>query len=258
MDYSTSVNFPVNMVGFYIGSTTIPYKIEAFNSITYNGTVSTNNGHVGNLTMHAGNDIHLANGTHIGAGLSQTTFFYHAYAQPFCCSNSSQSYARTTDTSGNDGSGYDMTNDDSLMYLFADKDTTPHEWTVIPNMDEEDIPDSLLQYVNDSIVIDSSLIRLYKGKQNTSNLNPEITALTLFPNPFASETKLTFFLNSPQKINIYLYNPLGQLVNTITENEKSNSGIVTYTIKRDELPSGIYQLQLKTENGVVNKQLVIQ
>jgi hypothetical protein len=51
---------------------------------------------------------------------------------------------------------------------------------------------------------------------------------------------------------------LGEQVRVIINSVALSEGMHQYTIDRNNLSSGIYQLQLKTESGVINKQIVIQ
>ncbi|MEY2828653.1 MAG: hypothetical protein RIQ33_511, partial [Bacteroidota bacterium] len=57
---------------------------------------------------------------------------------------------------------------------------------------------------------------------------------------------------------LLMYNMLGEQVRVIINSVALSEGMHQYTIDRNNLSSGIYQLQLKTESGVINKQIVIQ
>jgi hypothetical protein len=84
-------------------------------------------------------------------------------------------------------------------------------------------------------------------------------SLNLFPNPFENSSELKFYLpKSENNVQISIYNLMGQKVREIETGKNLQMGTYTYTINREQLSSGIYQLQLKTESGIINKQIVIQ
>ncbi|MEY4875393.1 MAG: hypothetical protein RL708_542 [Bacteroidota bacterium] len=106
----------------------------------------------------------------------------------------------------------------------------------------------------------------YNISQNNSNIeqgNIYDTIIqfnvSVFPNPFEEKTELRFYLSDAEtNVQIALYNMMGQQVKEIANNQTLTEGIHQYDIARENLPSGIYQLQLKTNNGIINKQVVIQ
>jgi hypothetical protein len=59
--------------------------------------------------------------------------------------------------------------------------------------------------------IDTSLVQSTESKSVTLSAN--------FPNPFNSETKIIFSLNSPQKVSLNIYDINGKLVKTLIDNQ---------------------------------------
>ncbi|MEY4876433.1 MAG: hypothetical protein RL708_1582 [Bacteroidota bacterium] len=83
--------------------------------------------------------------------------------------------------------------------------------------------------------------------------------INIAPNPFSSNTIIQMYLPSAQaNTTLTMYNMLGEQVKIIVNTTTLTEGIHQYDIIRENLPSGIYQLQLKTNNGIINKQVVIQ
>ncbi len=77
-----------------------------------------------------------------------------------------------------------------------------------------------------------------------------------FPNPFNSSTRVTYELDENSGVQILVYNMLGQLVRTITENEWETAGLHTTewdgtNQKGIVLASGVYfiKMVLKSETG---------
>ena len=77
-----------------------------------------------------------------------------------------------------------------------------------------------------------------------------------FPNPYNSSTTIQFQLPKESKININLYNVLGEQIQTIVEGFYSR-GVHSINFLSDKLPSGIYLYKLQTENNLLTKKLII-
>jgi hypothetical protein len=81
-----------------------------------------------------------------------------------------------------------------------------------------------------------------------------------FPNPFTDQTTICYSLSSPQKVDVSIYNSLGQLTNMLANgvmkagsysvvwNGKDNSGV--------SLPKGIYFVQIAGEKDRVIKKVI--
>ena len=97
---------------------------------------------------------------------------------------------------------------------------------------------------------------------NTGNQTP--TSFSLFqnfPNPFNPETEIRFFLDEERKIEIKVYNQLGQVVKTLVQNSMSTG---FHTIVWDgtnnegnEVPSGVYIYSLEVTRNVVRGDLLV-
>jgi hypothetical protein len=110
-------------------------------------------------------------------------------------------------------------------------------------------------------IVESNQTLLHQPKTDvlpTQNQSLNIS-LNLFPNPFENSSELKFYLpKNENNVKISIYNLMGQKVREIETGKNLQMGTYTYTINREQLSSGIYQLQLKTESGIINKQIVIQ
>jgi hypothetical protein len=116
------------------------------------------------------------------------------------------------------------------------------------------------QYDNMAKIVENNQPILYQKKNELLAVNQSFnTDVSVFPNPFEEKTELRFYLSAAEtNVQIALYNMLGEQVKIIENTASLTVGIHQYDINRQNLPSGIYQLQLKTNNGVINKQVVIQ
>lgn len=82
----------------------------------------------------------------------------------------------------------------------------------------------------------------------------QVNSLVIYPMPASKEFNLYFEEGIPQKIDIDIYNSIGQKIKALTNlysNEKST------TINIQELTSGIYYLGIKTEVGSFNKKIIV-
>ncbi len=85
------------------------------------------------------------------------------------------------------------------------------------------------------------------GGSNLYDISYVNNSITLYPNPTNSEVNIS----SESLINsIEIYNSLGQMVYTETINSKEK------TIDISSLPSGVYVLGAKTENGIMRKKII--
>ena len=80
---------------------------------------------------------------------------------------------------------------------------------------------------------------------------------TVFPNPFSTTTTILFSIQVRTPLNVDLLDLQGRIVETvITGNFEAGDHEVGFS--RENLPAGIYLLQLKTDWGIQTKKLIIQ
>jgi hypothetical protein len=77
-----------------------------------------------------------------------------------------------------------------------------------------------------------------------------------YPNPFNPSTTIKFSIPEKSTVELTIYNQLGELIQTLINEEKSTS---TYeiTFNGQDLASGIYFYQIKANNFVSTKKLVL-
>ena len=83
----------------------------------------------------------------------------------------------------------------------------------------------------------------------------------VYPNPFNDQTTLSFYMHRPGRVNLGVYNQLGQLVNTLVEgNRPAGSHQVIWdgtNLQGKALPSGIYFIKMATQGDVHVRQSVL-
>jgi len=97
--------------------------------------------------------------------------------------------------------------------------------------------------------------------KNTGTIPAKFALLQNYPNPFNPETKIVYTLPQSSKVNLTIYNILGQQVRKLTDTVQ-NAG--TYTLTWDarndfgeNLPTGIYLYVLRTDNQRIAHKMVL-
>ncbi len=77
-----------------------------------------------------------------------------------------------------------------------------------------------------------------------------------FPNPFRETTTITFSLNVTSVVQLYICNMQGEVVQQLF-NRKMEKGLHTQQFSSGNLPSGVYQICLRSSSGIDVKKMVI-
>ncbi|MBI9031733.1 T9SS type A sorting domain-containing protein [bacterium] len=102
----------------------------------------------------------------------------------------------------------------------------------------------------------------YVSNEN-SELVPNITSLSNFPNPFNPETTINFSLNKGSHIKLEVFNILGQHINTLVNEYKSSGNHGVLWAGKDKnnnnLSSGIYLYKMTAGGQTkLNKMILIK
>ena len=81
------------------------------------------------------------------------------------------------------------------------------------------------------------------------------TGLKIFPNPFYHSTSIELVFKEKRKITLSVYNLFGEKVESLFEGEKEK-GTYQLTWYSKNLSSGIYFIQLQTNNGIITKKTI--
>jgi len=83
-----------------------------------------------------------------------------------------------------------------------------------------------------------------------------ITNLEVYPNPSRDVFNVSFVSEEIQSLEIRVVNLLGEV--TFTESKQEFIGEYSKQFDLATFPKGIYMLEIETNNGVVNKKLILQ
>lgn len=97
-------------------------------------------------------------------------------------------------------------------------------------------------------------IRNFLNSTGISENKEIMNSLSLFPNPAASETNLSFNLNSAASLDINIVDLTGRNVVNVM-NGNVTAGVFSKTINTSGLSEGIYYISVKTDGVVTQKTL---
>lgn len=102
--------------------------------------------------------------------------------------------------------------------------------------------------------INNTLIDKATGLIGVKEQNPIISETSIYPNPTSGNVNISFNDNAKGKYNINVFNAIGSLV--YSENIDVNSSVIR-TINLENMPNGIYMVQISNNNST-NTQKVIK
>jgi len=98
------------------------------------------------------------------------------------------------------------------------------------------------------------------GDENSAGVPKNYILQQNFPNPFNSSTRISFYLPKKGKVNLEVYNILGQRIRILAEKEEEPGlKIISWEGKDDRglsVPTGIYFYRLTAQDFVDTKKMV--
>lgn len=82
------------------------------------------------------------------------------------------------------------------------------------------------------------------------------TQLSCYPNPFDESVQISFYLPSPQKVSLAVYNTQGKLIQSFANNTFLQAGLHSYQLSSNVLPSGVYMCQLTADKQITVQKIV--
>ena len=83
-----------------------------------------------------------------------------------------------------------------------------------------------------------------------------INNLEIYPNPSRDIFNVSFISETKQSIEVRVVNLVGEII--FTETLENFEGEYTKSFNLSEYSKGVYLLELDTDNGIVNKKLILQ
>ena len=91
---------------------------------------------------------------------------------------------------------------------------------------------------------------------NVVTYKTSIANLEVYPNPSRDVFNVEFTSETKQTIEVRIVNLVGEII--FTENLESFEGEYIHSFNLGEYSKGVYLLELDTDNGIVNKKLILQ
>ena len=125
-------------------------------------------------------------------------------------------------------------------------------------IDGDQIPNLAAIYFdfNDPILTNQVVTEIKDILINTEDLSTLPFTTQLQPNPTSHAARLVFELEKPEKLEINLFNELGQKVTSVLPSQTLAIGEQTIEFSLLSVPSGIYFLTIKTETGTKTIRVV--
>ncbi len=93
-------------------------------------------------------------------------------------------------------------------------------------------------------------------EKSTNDLPAKYALEQNYPNPFNPTTTMHYELPVDSYVSMKIYNQLGEVIATLVD-EKINAGVYTIQWDASTQPSGVYYYQLRSELGVLTRNLVL-
>lgn len=97
--------------------------------------------------------------------------------------------------------------------------------------------------------------------EDDSNIPEKFALLPNHPNPFNPETKITYHLPTACHVRLKVYNSLGQLINTLLDQERKAGIYSTYwngrNDKNEPVSSGIYIFKIEADNFIMARKMLL-
>ncbi|MCC7333438.1 MAG: SBBP repeat-containing protein [Flavobacteriales bacterium] len=87
-------------------------------------------------------------------------------------------------------------------------------------------------------------------------LNPDESSVSIYPNPTNNQLQVTFFNEQNTVTKMMIYNTIGEVIRSVDLGKKS--GKIDHIFDVSALSTGIYFIQVQTEQGSINQKFVKQ
>ena len=102
-------------------------------------------------------------------------------------------------------------------------------------------------------------IEIYVNKIQSIEIRPEITDFKLYPNPFSDQINIEFYVYSSDYVKISMFNICGNVIfekDIHSLNNNKNNIVLNDLFNIQNLPKGIYFIQISTSNYQITKRLI--
>jgi len=156
-----------------------------------------------------------------------------------------------------DSSNYQVSLVDSL---YPNPNPSRYDIVALANLDDD--PDLEILYTDGNLcgkfpIVILDLVNSGATAVSDNKVPDQFYLEQNYPNPFNPSPKITFSLPKQSKVDLIVYNSLGQQCAVIVNNSILQSGSHTYSFSAEDLSSGIYMYTLKTDFGNISNKMIL-
>jgi len=98
------------------------------------------------------------------------------------------------------------------------------------------------------------VLKIQSGRQ----IPTEYALSQNYPNPFNPTTSIKYGLPENSRVTLKIYNVLGQLVKTVLDNEREETGYYVFPFNASEVASGVYYYRLEAQSEVTPSKTFVE
>lgn len=136
---------------------------------------------------------------------------------------------------------------DTIIVIINTNDIEPGDYVCTLTIDEND---------GDNFSVP---IEIYVNKIQSIDIRPEITEFKLYPNPFSDQINIEFYAYSSDYVKISMFNICGNVIfekDIYSLNNNKNNIVLNDLFNIQNIPKGIYFIQISTLNYQITKRII--
>lgn len=115
----------------------------------------------------------------------------------------------------------------------------------------------LFNFVESRIMDNNGAFYKVRSNDALTSIPDKFNLLQNYPNPFNPKTVIRFDLPEDSKVSLKIYNSLGELVQTIIDNQVLIAGSYEKYFDASQLPSGVYLYRLSSDKFTSTRKMIL-
>ena len=120
------------------------------------------------------------------------------------------------------------------------------------------VKDFTVQQGQDAAWVDEIVLPPFEVPVSVEDLQNYGFSIEANPNPFSNSSSITLELEKQSTVLLNIYNISGTKVNQLLSHEVLNPGVHNFDINGNDLPQGVYFVNLQIDNEIITKKLIKQ
>lgn len=98
----------------------------------------------------------------------------------------------------------------------------------------------------------------YQTQLEVAHSNIIEYSVNVYPNPFVDNINISYSLKEEAKVNIEIFNSIGQKIETLVDNQLQNGNqIINYNVNKNSLAVGNYYIKILINENVITKKIIM-